>query len=140
MDSNGIGQLSSMDLVVTLIIGDLFDDVFWVEVPLVQGLVGFGTIILAHVLVTYLCSRSKFLYELVNSPARVLIRDGKLVQEGLQREWISQETLLWEMRLNGEEHPREVRKATLEPECQVSVLKADANEPVKKKDLHKLRG
>src|SRR5512133_900580 len=72
-----IGQLSSMDLVVTLIIGDLFDDVFWVEVPLVQGLVGFGTIILAHILVTYLCSRSKLVYQLVNSPARVLIRDGK---------------------------------------------------------------
>src|ERR671924_489440 len=36
-----LGQLTPMDFVVTLIIGDLFDDVFWAEVPLIEGIVGF---------------------------------------------------------------------------------------------------
>lgn len=134
-----IGQLSSMDLVITLIIGDLFDDVFWVEVPLVQGLVAFATIILVHLLVTYLTSRSKRIDQLVNSTPRALLEDGKLVQEGLQREWMRQETLLYELRLTGEEHPRQVRKAFLEPEGKVSVIKAESNQPVKKKDLRLFR-
>lgn len=134
-----IGQLTAMDLVVTLIIGDLFDDVFWAEVPLLQGLVGFATVILAHVLVTHLTSRSKTLDRLVNSRARLLIRNGKLEPEGLQREWMRQETLQFEMRLIGEEHPREVREARLEQEGQVSVLKADSNKPVQKKDRSRLR-
>ena len=56
--------------------------------------------------------------------------------EGLQREWMRQETLQFEMRLTGEEHPREAR---LEPEGQVSVLKADSNKPVQKKDRSRLR-
>jgi len=134
-----IGQLSSMDLVVTLIIGDLFDDVFWAEVPLAQGLVGFGTVILTHMLVTCLSSRSKLTDRLVNSPARVLIQDGKLVQENLQREWMRQETLQFELRLQGEEHPRGVQEARLEPEGQTSVIKAASNKPVQKKDLRLFR-
>ena len=134
-----IGQLAAMDLVVTLIIGDLFDDVFWAEVPLIQGLVGFAAVVLAHMLVTYLCSRSKFIHQLVNPVPRVLIENGKLVQEGLQREWMRQDTLQFELRLNGEEHPKEIKQATLEPEGQVSVVKADSNQPVRKKDLRLLR-
>jgi uncharacterized membrane protein YcaP (DUF421 family) len=134
-----IGQLTSMDLIVTLIVGDLFDNVFWAEAPVVQGLVAFATIIMAHMLVTYLSSRSKFIHRLVNSPPRLLIEDGKLVQEGLQREWMRQETLQSELRLLGEEHPREIKQAFLETEGQTSVIKEDANRPVQKKDLRLLR-
>lgn len=134
-----IGQLTAMDLVVTLIIGDLFDDVFWAEVPLMQGMVGFATVVLSHMLVTYLTSRSQVIDQLVNSPPRVLIEAGKLVPEGLQHEWMRQETLQYELRLNGEEHPKEIKVATLEPEGQVSVIKAASNEPVKKKDLRLFR-
>lgn len=133
-----IGQLTAMDLVVTLIIGDLFDDVFWAEVPLVQGMVGFATVVLMHILVTFAVSRSKRIDRLVNSPARLLIREGKLVQENLQREWMRQETLQYELRMQGEEHPREVKQAILEPEGQVSLIKMPDNEPVKKKDLPRL--
>ncbi|RPJ18543.1 MAG: DUF421 domain-containing protein [Chloroflexi bacterium] len=134
-----IGQLAAMDLVVTLIIGDLFDDVFWAEVPLVQGLVGFATVILAHILVTYLASRRKFIDHLVNSRARLIIQDGKLVRKNLQREWMRQETLQFELRLKGEEHPRDVKEARLEPEGQTSVLKIESSKPVQKKDLRLFR-
>ena len=41
-----ISQLTAMDFVVTLIIGDLFDDVFWVEVPVLQGMVAFAVLII----------------------------------------------------------------------------------------------
>lgn len=134
-----IGQLTAMDFVVTAVIGDLFGDVISAKAHVLQGVVGFGTVILAHILVTYLSSRSKFVDRLVNSPARVLIQDGKLVQENLQHEWMRQETLQFELRLNGEEHPREVQEARLEPEGQTSVIKAASNQPVQKKDLRLFR-
>jgi uncharacterized membrane protein YcaP (DUF421 family) len=134
-----LGQLAAMDLVVTLIIGDLFDDVFWAEVPLAQSLVGFGTVILAHMLVTYLSSRSKRVDRLVNSPARLLIQEGKLVLENLQRDWVRQETLQYELRLHGEEHPRDVKAARLEPEGQISVIKTASSKAVQKKDRRLLR-
>jgi len=129
-----LGQLSPMDFVVTLIIGDLFDDVFWAEVPILQGLVGFATIILVHILVTFATSRNKRLFRWVSSPSGLLIENGKLVQKHLSHEWMHPQALQFELRLKGEEHPRDVREARLEPSGKVSVLKTSASKPVQKKD------
>jgi uncharacterized membrane protein YcaP (DUF421 family) len=134
-----IGQLTPMDFIVTLIIGDLFDDVFWAEIPILQGMVGFGTIILVHILVTFASSRSISFYRLATSPERLVIENGKLVQENLQREWMRPETIQFEMRLKGEEHPKDVKEARLEPEGQVSVLNTPSSKPVQKKDRRLLR-
>jgi uncharacterized membrane protein YcaP (DUF421 family) len=134
-----LGQLTPMDFVVTLIIGDLFDDVFWAEVPILQGMVGFATIILVHILVTFINSRNKTIHHLIASPARLLIENGKLVQENLSREWVRLETIQFELRLKGEEHLRDIKEARLEPKGQVSVLYTRASKPVQKKDLHLFR-
>jgi uncharacterized membrane protein YcaP (DUF421 family) len=134
-----LGQLTPMDFIVTLIIGDLFDDVFWAEVPLVQGMVGFATIILAHILVTFVTSRNKSVYRLLASPARPLIEDGRLVQKNLGLERIRAEDVQFELRLKGEEHMREVKEARLEPSGQMSVIKDPSYKPVPKKDKRLFR-
>lgn len=134
-----IGQLTAMDFVVTLVIGDLFDDVFWAEVPLVQGMVAFAVIVLAHILMTFISSRSIRFYRLVTSPERILIEDGKLVQKNLQREWMRQDTLMSELRTNGGEHPRQVKEAWLEPKGKLSVVKDPSSKPLPKRDKRLLR-
>lgn len=132
-------HLTAMDFIVTLIIGDLFDDVFWADVPLMQGMVAFAAIILVHILVTYLSSRNPFIHRLMSSPASPVIEHGKLVQENLQRERMRPQTIQFELRLRGEEHPRDVKKAWLEPNGQVSVLKRSSSKPIQKKDKHLFR-
>jgi uncharacterized membrane protein YcaP (DUF421 family) len=134
-----LGQLTPMDFVVTLIIGDLFDDVFWAEVPLIQGMVGFATIVLAHILVTFATSRNRSIYELIASPARPLIDAGRLVQKSLQLERMRPEDVQFELRLKGEEHMREIKEARLEPSGQVSVIKDPSHKPVPKKDKRLFR-
>lgn len=129
-----LGQLTAMDFVVTLIIGDLFDDVFWAEVPIVQAIVAFAVVVLVHMLVTFASSRSIGFYRLVTSPERLLVEDGKLVQKNLRREWMRPETLQSELRTNGEEHPREVKEAWLEPKGKLSIVKDPTSKPVQKKD------
>jgi uncharacterized membrane protein YcaP (DUF421 family) len=134
-----LGQLTPMDFVVTLVIGDLFDDVFWAEVPLVQGMVGFASMVLIHMLVTFVTSRNTSIYWALASPARPLIEAGRLVQKNLQIERIRAEDVQFELRLKGEEHMREVSEARLEPSGQVSVIKEPAYRPVPKKDKRLLR-
>jgi uncharacterized membrane protein YcaP (DUF421 family) len=134
-----LGQLTPMDFIVTLIIGDLFDDIFWAEVPMIQGMVGFATIILVHILVTFMTSRNTSLYWALSSRARILIDDGRLVQKSLQQERIRAEDVQFELRLKGEEHMREVKEARLEPSGQVSVIKEPASKPVPKRDKRLLR-
>lgn len=134
-----LGQLTPMDFVITNAIGDLFDDVFWAEVPLIQGMVGFATLILVHILVTFVTSQNKSIYWTLASPARVLIENGRLVQKNLQLERMRPESVQFELRLKGEEHMREVKEARLEPSGQVSVIKEPSNKLVQKKDKHLFR-
>lgn len=129
-----LGQLTGMDFVVTLIIGDLFDDVFWAEVPVAEAMVAFAITVFAHMLVTFVSSRSIRFYRVVTSPERILIKDGRLVQNNLAREWMRQETLMSELRTSGGEHPREIKEAWLEPKGKVSVVKDPSSKPVQKKD------
>ena len=129
-----LGQLTPMDFIVTLTIGDLFDDVFWADVPLIKGMVGFATIIFVHMLVTFVTSRNKSIYWMLASPARLLVEEGRLAQKNLQLERMPADHVQFELRLKGEEHLREVREARLEPSGQVSVIKQPANKPVSKKD------
>jgi uncharacterized membrane protein YcaP (DUF421 family) len=134
-----LGQLTPMDFIVTLVIGDLFDDVFWAEIPVVQGMVGFATVILVHVLVTFISSRNTSIYRMLASPARPLIEQGRLAQKNLQMERMRPEDVQFELRLKGEEHPREIKEARLEPSGQVSVIKQPASKPVQKKDKRLFR-
>jgi uncharacterized membrane protein YcaP (DUF421 family) len=134
-----LGQLTPMDFIATLIIGDLFDNVFWGEVPVIEGVVAFTTVAVIHIVVTFITSRNTSFYRLLASPARPLIEQGRLVQKNLQLERIRAEDVQFELRLKGEEHMREIQEARLEPSGQVSVIKNPANKPVQKKDKRLLR-
>ncbi len=102
-------------------------------------MVGFATIILMHILVTYAVSRSQLLHRWLASPPRRVVEEGKLVLENLQREWMRPETVQFELRLDGEEHLRDIQEARLEPRGTLSVLKAPSSKPVQKKDMRLLR-
>lgn len=134
-----LGQLTGMDLVVTLIVGDLFDDIFWVEVPIAQGMLAFAVVIFAHILVTFVSSRNVRFYRLVTPPARMLVEDGKLMQKSLQQERLRPEELQSDLRIVGQEHLKEIKQAWLEPNGQVSVVKNPDSQPVQKKDKRLLR-
>ncbi|HSL29068.1 MAG TPA: YetF domain-containing protein [Anaerolineales bacterium] len=129
-----IGQLTGMDFVVTLIVGDLFDDIFWATVPLAQGMVAFAIVVFSHILVTFLSSRNLRFYRLATPPARLLIEDGKLMQKSLQQERMRPDHLQADLRIAGEEHPSEIKQAWLEPSGQVSVIKNSDSRPIRKKD------
>jgi uncharacterized membrane protein YcaP (DUF421 family) len=104
-----------------------------------QGTVAFAALVLVHMLVTLVTSRNKSIYRVLSSPARPLVEDGKFVQKSLQLERMRPESVVWELRLKGEEHLREIKQARLEPSGQLNVVKAPVNKPVQKKDKRLLR-
>jgi uncharacterized membrane protein YcaP (DUF421 family) len=102
-------------------------------------MVGFTTVILVHIFVTFLTSRNKSIYWMLASPARSLIKEGRLIQKNLQLERIRAEDVQFELRLKGEEHMREVKEARLEPSGQMSVIKDPSYKFVQKKDKRLFR-
>jgi len=134
-----IGELSTMDFVVTMILGDGLDSVIYGEVSILQGAVYLATIVLAHLLVGYLSSRSVSIFRLFNSPPRRLIQEGTVLRQALQLERMRMETVESEMRINREDQLEEVKEATLEPNGKLSVVKNTPAKPIQKKDLKLFR-
>jgi uncharacterized membrane protein YcaP (DUF421 family) len=139
MGKRSIGNLSAFDLVVTLIVGDLFDDVFWREVPLSQALVAFSVIGLLHLLIGYATYRSRAVERFFSGVPTPLVRNARFHREGMAKERLREEAVREQLRLQGEENLTEVRVATLEPSGETSVLKKEEYQPVQKGDLPRLK-
>ena len=134
-----IGELSTMDFIVTTILGDAFDTVIYGEVPILNGVVYFTTIVLVHMLSSFLASRNELFFRLTNSPPTLVIHNGMVQGDGLQVERFRPETVASEMRLKGEDQLREVKEAWLEIDGRLSVVKNSSSKPVQKQDLKLLR-
>jgi len=130
-----IGDLSALDFLVILIIGDQFDDVFWMDIPLSQGLVGMATIVGLHMLVSYAGWRSQHIHNFVASTPTPVVQKGELLFEGMRQERTPEQTVLMALRMLGEDSPHEVREGAWEPNGQLSVLKIEKEKPLQKGDL-----
>lgn len=134
-----IGELSTMDFVVITILGDPFDGVIFSEVTIAEGAVAFTTIVVMHLLVSFLSSRSMIVFRLTNSPSTMIIQNGVVQGDGLQKERLRPETVASDMRLKGEDQLDEVKEAWLETNGKLSVVKNIPSKPAQKQDLKLLR-
>lgn len=133
-----VGELSTMDFVVIMILGDPFDSVIYSEVTLAEGVVAFSTVALLHILITFLTSRSNTLFRILAAPPRLLIENGMVQGNGLAIERLRPETLASDMRMNGEDKLEEVQEAHLESNGKLSVLKKPSSRTAQKQDLKRL--
>jgi uncharacterized membrane protein YcaP (DUF421 family) len=134
-----IGNLTPIDFVVALIIGDMFDDVIWAEIPIAKGLVGMTTIVLLHSLMAYATYRSTRLHDLLNSTPTRVILNGRMLPDGLARERTPSGEVDMELRLQQEDHVSEIEQGCWEPSGEVSLQKFEPARPAQKRDRTALR-
>lgn len=71
---------------------------------------------------TYLFPKAK---DLLEGAPRVIVRDGKLIQENMRRDRLTRDEILSEMRLAGIGRLSEVAWAILEPQGKISFIAKD---------------
>jgi uncharacterized membrane protein YcaP (DUF421 family) len=130
-----IGELSTMDFVVITILGDGFDTIIYGEQPIIAGVVYFATLVLIHILVSFLSSRSNVFFRLVNSPSTLMIHNGMVQTNGLQVERMRPEELAANMRERMEDQLENVKEAWIENNGKLSVVRKTSSKPVQKQDL-----
>ena len=130
-----IAEGTPFDLVVALVLGDFPDDVIWGEVPLAQGIVAMATVMIAHMVVVYASYRSIRFDQLVGSKPTPLIRDGHTLREHLRRSRMNEGDVDVVLRQHGGLSRSDVREAHLEPMGAVSVRRAAAALPVRRRDV-----
>lgn len=133
-----IGALAPIDLVIAFVVGDMFDDIIWAEVPLSMGIVGITTIMALHFVAEYLSFRSPRLEQALVGNRVPVVKDGRLLEDGLQRERLTGDDLWSLLRLKGVEQLDEVRQATLEPSGDIGVLEEEEAKPADRRDLRRV--
>jgi uncharacterized membrane protein YcaP (DUF421 family) len=81
-------------------------------------------LVLTHRLIAHLCCRWHFIGALVKGHEDEVIRDGEVDKEALRKHNFTDRDLMEDLRLQGVEHPAEVKTARLERSGDLSVIKA----------------
>ncbi|CBG87754.1 DUF421 domain-containing protein [Citrobacter rodentium] len=118
----GVRQMSLFEVLIILTLGSAAGDVaFYDDVPMLPVLVVFITLALLYRLVMWLMARSEKLEDLLEGKPVVIIEDGELAWEKLNRSNMTEFEFFMELRLNGVEQLGQVRLAILESNGQISV-------------------
>lgn len=129
-----IRALMPMDLVVGVIIGDIFDNMFYGQTPLWAGMVGMTTVILAHLLVTYTAYLSPSIERWVSGRNVQVIQQGALKTAALHKERLRPELIMSLVRLQGEEQLDAIEEGYLEPNGRLSLRLREAAKPAQQCD------
>lgn len=136
MGKREIGQLSTFDLVVAIMIAELavlpMEDL---SIPLYIGLLPMFVLVGAEILLSYLCLHSRFLRGVVDGAPSVLISNGKIMEREMRRQRYNINDLLGQLREKNVFNISDVHYAILETSGELSVIVKPSKRPLTVEDL-----
>lgn len=134
-----IGNLTSFDMLIALIMGDLAGAAIYGDVPLLKAFVAVSTLSALHYGNSWLALRHPGAARLFEGDATIIVENGRMIGRALRRERMSEDEARAELRLEGVEDLDEVKVARVERGGRISVLREDWAEPVRRLDLERRR-
>ncbi len=137
-----VAHASTFDFVLALILGDMFDDLFWAEVPASQFVMGTSALVVTHLLFSMGSFTSQTLDRIVNGVGLLFMRAGRPLRPALRRELMNEREVEMLIRQKeGLESARwsEIKSAWVEPDGRVSVLKREWARTAQQQDSEQLR-
>lgn len=130
MGKRELSQLSPFELVTLLLIPEIFAQAMIGEdFSMVTALVAFTTLLSLVFVTSVLAHLSRRFSSLVDAAPTVLVANGALVEANMNRERITPAELYSELHMAGLEELSQVKWAILEPDGQISVVRADGAAP-----------
>jgi uncharacterized membrane protein YcaP (DUF421 family) len=119
-----VGSLGVSDLLLIVLIADAAQNGMGEYKSISAGLVLCGTLIFWSHFLDWLAYRFPTLRHWIEPPALEIIHNGRLIRRHLKSEMVSEDELRSQLREHGVEHYNEVKRAFLEPNGQLSIIKA----------------
>jgi uncharacterized membrane protein YcaP (DUF421 family) len=135
-----IGNFSAFDLLVALMLGEVVDEIIYGDVGLAQGMVAILVLAGLEYANSWLSARNDTANRWLEGEPSPLVADGVVLRDRLRREHMHERDLLAELRLQGIEDLAKVKRAMLETDGGVSVIRQEWAEPAEKRDLERLPG
>ena len=127
------GGLGIADVLVIVIIADASQNAMAGEYKsITEGAVLVGTILFWDYTLDFLGYRFPRFQRLVRPKPLPLIKEGKLLRRNMRQEMITEDELLSQLRQQGMEGPAGVKKAYLEADGNISVIKKKKDDDVKR--------
>lgn len=125
-----LGRETAFDIVLGFVLGSTLSRAINGSAPLLVTLIASALLVWLHHLLAWLTWRSHAIGVFLKGRAQTLIRDGRIVPEGLRKHRISEGDLDEALRLNGSlDDPGQVKEARFERNGDISVIKRETREP-----------
>jgi uncharacterized membrane protein YcaP (DUF421 family) len=119
-----IGQMTPFDLALLLLISNAVQNAMTgPDTSVSGGIVAAGTLLLLNAGVTRIVWKNEKVRKIVEGTPTLLIRHGKIIQEHLDKEKVTEDALTQALREHGVATVEEVSVAVLEIDGSISVLK-----------------
>ncbi|MDB5801041.1 MAG: conserved hypothetical rane protein [Rhodocyclales bacterium] len=119
-----VGSIGIADVLLLVLLADASQNAMANEYTSVgDGFVLIATLVFWNLAVDWLCYRFPAVEKLMGAPTLCLVRDGRIIRRNMRREFISHEDLMSQLRQHGVEDVRQVHRAYLESDGNISVLK-----------------
>lgn len=118
-----LGQLEVSELITTIIISEIASmPISNKDIPLLYAIIPLIIIMTLEITISFLLSRFSLLRNIFSSPPSTLIYKGRIIQDELEKNRISIEELLTELRLKNITDPSHVEYAILEQNGMLSII------------------
>lgn len=119
-----VGAVGMADMLVLVIIADASQNAMAGDYKTVtEGALLVGTIVFWNVFIDWLSYRVPALRPWLEPPPLLLVRDGRILHRNLRHEFVTEDELRSKLREHGIEDLSKVRKAYMESDGGVSVIK-----------------
>jgi uncharacterized membrane protein YcaP (DUF421 family) len=123
MGKREIGELSILDLVVYIMIGEMaVVAIENTEDPLINTILPMGLLLIVQTTLAFLSLKSKKFRDIVDGRPTVIINRGKIDEEAMRKQRYNFDDLLLQLRENKIENIADVEFAILEPSGNLSVF------------------
>jgi uncharacterized membrane protein YcaP (DUF421 family) len=136
MGKRTVGNFTAFDLLVALMLGEVVDEIIYGDVTMAQGVTAIVVVAAARYVTAWLTYMNHKLGHLFEGKPTEIVRNGELVREAMRKELIAEEEVMAALRLQGISDMREVKRAVMEVDGEVSVIREDWAEPLQKRDVH----
>lgn len=124
--SRGVGEVGIGDILIMVIVADAAQNAMSGEYTSVtDGMILVGILVGWNVLFDVLSYHFPWFERFTSPPPMNLIRNGKLNRRNMRKQYISEAELWAKLRESGIDDLAQVKSAFLEPNGQISVIKAD---------------
>ena len=131
-----VGNFAAFDLLVALMLGEVADEIIYGDVSFLQGTVAIVVVAGAQSTNAWLSWRGHGADKILEGAPTPIIRDGKLLPEGMKKERMNARDVMAHLRERSVRDIREVHLATVEDDGTVSVLLKDWAEPARVADVN----